>query len=471
MRLLICIAQAALDGPRDREEWKTCRARLPAAAADYLARWKRAFELFGDGQRFLQVENVKASSARETESDASNPPSKLDLALATGNNTTLFDNAGGSDRRFSPDDLALALLTFQNFSPGGLIGDVSWHGVSMGRSSTHAPCVVRSMVHTYIVRSSLVDGICANMLSAEEVNLMGAEWGRPVWEWMPDGPKCGREVGNATRSYLGRLVPLSRALRLDSHGTRMILGKALDYDPTWREAAATWVLRERNGEMERMPLSASLSKGLWRDAHAIAVAAAAERQALGGPLAMMSSAETAAATDVWCGALVANKSKLIDTVESVLHIPAPMFADRGQRLYRQGVEEAERWGRRIGGAVAAYRRAMKDDLERKESRIRGILVKRKAATHYWTAVEQKLSLLLGLLDDPSPLRPDGAEQDRWGATGWGRALAAAAREAYEMACPRETPRQLRAYAAGMSALFAARRGEGDGADSPEESEE
>ena len=92
-------------------------------------------------------------------------------------------------------------------------------------------------------------------------------------------------------------------------------------------------------------------------------------------------------------------------------------------------------------------------MDRAEFRKRGNLVKQKAAAHYWTAIEQKVPLLLALVNDPSPLRPDDAGRDRWGGTEWGRALARAAREAYDLACPRETPRQLKAYALGLSALF------------------
>src|SRR6185437_13584587 len=52
MRLLVCIAQAALDGPADRSDWLSCRERIADAADAYLSEWRHAFELFGDGQRF-----------------------------------------------------------------------------------------------------------------------------------------------------------------------------------------------------------------------------------------------------------------------------------------------------------------------------------------------------------------------------------------------------------------------------------
>src|SRR5437667_4242497 len=36
MRLLICIAQVALDGPANRDDWKACQWKIAAAAVVYL---------------------------------------------------------------------------------------------------------------------------------------------------------------------------------------------------------------------------------------------------------------------------------------------------------------------------------------------------------------------------------------------------------------------------------------------------
>jgi len=92
MRLLVCISQAALDGPVDEDEWRKCYPRLATSALDYLRRWQHAFELFGDRERFLQVPGLKKGKG-DPDGDEGTSTSKLDFALATGNNTTLFDNA------------------------------------------------------------------------------------------------------------------------------------------------------------------------------------------------------------------------------------------------------------------------------------------------------------------------------------------------------------------------------------------
>lgn len=54
MRLLLCITQAALDGPADETEWQDCQPLIQRRVRDYLKKWAGAFELFGEGQRFLQ---------------------------------------------------------------------------------------------------------------------------------------------------------------------------------------------------------------------------------------------------------------------------------------------------------------------------------------------------------------------------------------------------------------------------------
>ena len=451
MRLLICIAQAALDGPKDRADWLTCCDRLSQAATDYLSKWEHAFELFGDGQRFLQAANVQPTKDAKEGDDDINSPSKLDLALATGNNTTLFDNAGGTDRIFSPDQLALMLLTFQNYSPGGRIGDVKWNGVPMGANSNHAPCAVKAMLHTYLHKSCLARTMHANLLTREQVTMLDRPWGKPIWEDMPNGPKAAA-IDNATLSYLGRLVPMSRVVSLDFNGRNMVMGTAMPYPPDWREVAATIVIRERNGNPERGFLNASLAKSVWREAHSIAVLATTANQMLGGPLALASLSSNEGA-DVWCGALVTDKAKLLDAVESVLHIPPAMLAGAGQHRYQQGVKQAEQWGRKIGKAVAAYRRELHDELDKVEFRKRGNAIKAKAVMHYWTAVEQQVPALLSVVECPEVLYAEGSTKEDWGRTAWGKALIRTARNAYEFACPHETSRQLKAYSLGLNALF------------------
>ena len=52
MRLLICIAQAALDGPADIDGWDKVPEKLPESAAKYLNDKQEVFELFHSQKPF-----------------------------------------------------------------------------------------------------------------------------------------------------------------------------------------------------------------------------------------------------------------------------------------------------------------------------------------------------------------------------------------------------------------------------------
>lgn len=458
MRLLICIAQASLDGPADYDDWNACRPRIAPAALDYLNRWGHAFELFGDGQRFLQIANLKKPPTKTgSDDDEGNSASKLDLALATGNNTTLFDNAGGPARAFTPGDLALLLLTFQCFSPGGRIGVALWDGSKTPGegSSDHAPCIADNMLHALLRGDSLLDTLHRNLMAKRQAEqFFGNDlWGKPVWQVMPTRLADTEAVANANHTYLGRLVPLSRAIWLADDCRSLTLANGLEYAPYkksgWREPTATIVPRMDKGQSVRVVLRASVDKAVWRELHALAVKAVSQ-SALGGP-ATLQNVSDEKEFDLWVGGLVANKAKLVDATESVFHVPSAMLAEKSQMVYEKGVQWAETTAFRLMKAVSACHKELGDNLDRPDMKDRRNKIQANAAAHFWTDIESAVPRLLDLAAAPERL---GLKAE-WHKTAWGQSVWRAARAAYERACPRETPRQIRAYALGQKHLFAA----------------
>jgi len=452
MRLLICIVQAALDGPTDHDDWKACRSKIAPAARDYLKRRQKAFELFGDGQRFLQVEGLKKPENKKDD-DEGNSVSKLDLALASGNNSTLFDNGGGSDRGFSAARLALDALTFQCFSPGGRIGVAEWRTrpTPGNGSSDHAPCISGSMLHAVIRGKDLLDTIHSNLMSKEQVvRFFGKKtWGTPVWELMPSKLADKAAIENATQTYLGRLVPLSRSIRLTADRRSLILANGLEYAPfpEWREPTSTVVTRPIKKQPTRMILPSSVEKAAWRELHALSIIAV-DKNSNGGPAALQNVAGGTAFDLV--GGLAANKAKLVDTSESVFHIPVQMLdAERdSQRTYESGVRWAENSAFRLGRAVCTYHHELGDNLDRAELRDRRQQIQNKATAQFWTDMEQSVTQLLNVAANPGQL----GMKSEWHKTDWGKTVWTAMRAAYEVACPHDRPRQMRAYALGLNTL-------------------
>jgi len=469
MRLLICVAQAALDGPEDYADWKACRPRIATKAVEYLDLWRQAFELLGGGQRFLQVASLKkpATIPDAADEDESNSISKLTLALATGNNPTLFDNAGGSERGFDDAQLGVQLVTFQCFSPCGTIGVALWNGnptlgwgaypkVKPGQSA-HAPCLSGNMLHSYVRGRNLLASFHSNLITKEQVRALfgDAAWGKPVWESMPQDPADRGAVQNATASFLGRLVPLSRAVRLAEDRRSMVLANGLEYPayPEWREPAATIVTRMINKKPSRAALSASIDRATWRELHALTVMSV-DKTSNGGPLALR-NIENDEDFDLWVGGLVAaGNGKLVDNTESVYHVPAAMLAGPGQMVYEKGVRHAEASEYQLRRAVSVYHKGLGDNVDRPEMKNRRQLIQRNAAAQFWTDMEQAVPQLLEVAAAPKSLGTKG----EWRKTSWGQAVQRAARSAYERACPHDTVRQMHAYALGLNMYFAARAG-------------
>ncbi len=434
MRLLLCITQAALDGPVDEDAWEQAQPLIQPRVHTYLEKWRGSFELFGNGPRFLQLPGLKPGK----ETDAGNAATKLDLTLATGNTSTLFDNDAGDLRSLQSARSAINLVTFQCFSPGGRIGIALWNGIeTIGKgSSKHAPCTPSSMVHTLLLGESLLQTIHLNLLSQETVtDSMGTDrWGQPTWELPVKHFDDKPAVENATQTHLGRLVPLSRAIRLDDGGATIILANGLEYAifPAFREATATIIKRKDKPELAVLP--ASTNRSLWRQLAAVSVRRRSTADATSGPLAL-SHTNTLGTTTLWVGALVTDKAKIEDVVESTYSLPPGMFSEFGRAAYEKGVAHAEERESILIQAVKTYANSLKVAAPAYD----------RARQYFWTRVEQHLSSLFDLArnTDLAADLPNCA---------WGKAVQDAASDAFEQACPRQTPRQIEAFALGLRRL-------------------
>lgn len=350
------------------------------------------------------------------------------------------------------------LVTFQNFAQGGGISSAIW--VDKPTNFADAPCKPSSMLHAFIRRKTVFDTICTNLLTKETVsqhfNKPIAEcWGRPIWEMMPSSFEDKPANLNATQTYLGRLVPLARLVRLDAQGQSMLLASGLEY-PRFpecpREASATEVIRNDGRKL----LSAG-AKAIWRELSALTVS---HRQGEAGGALTLANIPDNEDFDLWVGALLIDPRKtaeVLDTVESVFHIPANMRTDHGRAAYAAEVEWADKGiGRKLSWAVETYREQIDGGWEARvkmagpnKNELLGKL-HATAIRHYWATVEKLRPLLMAHVQalDTTAEAVDQTRND------WRKAVHGAAREAYRLACGQDTPRQMRAFALGWSKLFA-----------------
>jgi len=459
MRLFLCIAHAALNGPKDYDEWCEVPKRLPEAVQKYLADWNDSFELIHKEKPWLQVAGISKTAKGKTPQTAIEdwtPVSKLNFSFATGNNTTLFDHSGMiKNRSITLGETLLSMLTFQCFSPGGLISQVYWNGKQSGKSSKDGPCVPASMIHAFLRGKNLLGTIHLNLPTYEDILFSYGErdFGKPVWEMMPTSMADSVRVENATVTYVGRLVPMTRLIRLHPSGERMLLGDGLVYPPFTDgfppEPTATVVIRQKGIKEERAILSYRPTKALWRELAAVVVKRKAEGP--GGPLSLR-AIQDGKGCDLIVAALARDKATIVDVVESVFHIPSRLHSTEGTATYDAEVKIAESWASRLGWAVEGYRGEIDVGWE---GRLKGAgpgkwILKTKlqslATNHYWTTVEKNLPILMTHIE---AVGTDAAIPTR---EAWRKMLFSSACEAYRISCGQETPRQMRAFAKGWQKL-------------------
>jgi CRISPR system Cascade subunit CasA len=477
MRLLICIAQRALNGPEDENDWKKCKGRLASEAVAYLDEQKDCFNLFGDEPRFLQAHGGGEPGQM--------PVFRLNLVDKDG--TTLFDRHVQPGRRMEAQDLAVALVMYQSFAAPGMTGgnEPSRAGkktkagkLKMERQFGETTlCREGGALHALILGANLRETIHANLLCRSQIAPpMGwAKTAMPVWEHkktnLGDFPE-----GDIKASYLGRLAPLGRAVWLSQDERSAGIANGLRYgvfadskDPKTKKIKPGTGIRELTasiqagrGDAGKARLVSALAgdgvpKAAWRELHSITVLGHSAKR--GGPVALEHlSAMANQEAILWCGAFVGDQAKVGDVIESAFRLPARFLEDDDaaseddprrcpgpNKTYRAGVELAGGWSDRLQRAVRAYYSTFRGaDLGNK--------VKNQAAMRYWTALEQVAEPVL-LYDVALHSEKYFRNARDWvEKSPWGGEVKKAAADSYNSACPHSTPRQLRAYAAGLAAL-------------------
>jgi CRISPR system Cascade subunit CasA len=489
MRLLICIAQRALNGPEEEGDWEDCRDRLARQAVAYLEAHKECFNLFGDGSRFLQAHGTGEPGEM----------SPFRLVLVDKDASVLFDRHIHPGTQLDRPELAVALVTFQSFAAGGKTGgsepSPAGRKTKAGKVKREpqgceaALCRDGGALHAFILGANLRETIHWNLVCRSQV-APPMSWNRaavPVWEYKR-GKLADLPESEIKGSYLGRLAPLSRAVWLREDRTSAEIGSGLRFgvfaDSKGSKArkskagtgireltASVQATKRGTGQLELVSASAGggLPKAAWRELHSIAVLGHSAKR--GGPVALehLRTAQGQEAV-LWCAALVGDQAKVGDVVESVFRLPAQFLEDADaasqedprkrpgpNTTYRRGIELANDWARKLQAAVHVYHRKLGEDFRRKEKADRGRKVKNEAATRYWTALEQAAEPVL-LYD--LALHSENYFSHAWDwieRSPWGSEVKKAAADAYNFACPHGAPRQLRAYAAGLVELAPEKR--------------
>ncbi len=486
MRLFLCVAHAALEGPKNYAEWCDVPKRLPDAVRKYLSDWKDSFELFHKEKPWLQVAELSPIPSDKTDDrDAAKtwtPLSRLCLTRASGNNTTLFDHLsnGATFMEHIPEEIALNLLTFQNFFvAGGKASSRLWGTIEMKSPANPkgGPCSGKSIIFTFLRGKNIYESVQLNLSTYEDLKFLYGDsenWlGKPLWEMPIKSPSDNASIKNATQTHIGRLVPQTRMLRVNEDRKTVLLGPGFTYpkfqdenNTFYPDLFATVVL---NDQGKRILLSAKPNRALWRELHSLIVCRKSASNSSRGPLCLLNIPDTSPC-DIIANAMITNPKQaadIVDLVESVFNnIPVNLRTPEGSSIYQFEVQESEFWANRLSSSVSLYRKEMDDkwkrtleDADKTNSKSSDIEKARRkkyvesmsplysiVTAHYWTDIERNLPLLMAHIE---AIGPDNAMPTR---AAWRKMLFSAACNAYRTACARETPRQMRAFAKGWKEL-------------------
>ncbi len=435
MRLLLCITQRAFKGPEDEAEREECQDRIIPESLAYLRQWEEAFNLCGDDGGFLQVPQLKALSDKEPQSS-----SKLDLTLSSGNNTTLFDNEGGMLRERTFSSTVLSILTFQNFAPCGMTGVAEWNGK---RTAEKAPdscpggvCAAGSALNLFLLGHNLLETVWMNLTPANTIP-SSMSFGIPVWEKMPCSLNDEEAICNATRTYLGRLVPISRSIRLYGEEQEYaIIARGPEY-PTYNDKGSvvyyepsTRLVRIKEGTKKGnlALVGANLSKALWRNLPAMLRSIS---DIDGSNRSVYDNEELPEHFDIWIGALVLDKAKILGEMESIFpKVGKSVFSQDSVDSMNCALKVAEKKRSKLVSAICSYHSCLNDPFDKKSESLA------HAGDLFWGALSSHQNRFI-----ETAL---GGSSDAGKA--WERLCDKAALHAYNLSCPHSTDRQIEAWA-------------------------
>lgn len=481
MRLLICIAQTALDGPVDFDTWYDSIHDIPSKCMAYLGEKKNRFNLYDEDNPFLQIPKLKPGNDK----NAGPAVAKLDSTLSVGENaSTLFDHSaasaleGCSETRILTDSaIIISLVTFLNYSPSGTQSSAKLGKklIKHNSGAVDAPCTNQDMLHIFVSKDTLVHTIHANLVDKEMAeDFYGKNsWGKPVWEFEEPSPfKDTQFHKNSVETYLGRLTPLSRFCKLTKNSPYFLYCKGYQYSSRPKKKTdskrvyidfmpepTSTVITDSNGNYAVLKSGSHVP---WREVASII--AKRYKGSHGGALPLRYLGPSDSFDIIAAGQIrdSENAAKILDLVESRIHIPAYMMQDNNQIAYEENIKLCTNRSFSLYKAVETYRSLIDDDwknllkrtVEKKTSkkdRKRRSIFNKNTTNHYWTLIEKQRHLLMKYV---ALLGTDKDQEREKAKRAWLTAIKNAAEETYQTLCANGSPRQMRAYVQGWQVLTA-----------------
>ena len=435
MKLLLAIAQAAAT-PQDEDEWRNLGANgLAQACLHYLDKWRDRFWLYGE-RPFLQMPAIAA--AKEQAFGAVLPD------VSTGNTTVL--NQSQIEKELSNADRALLVLSLMGFALSGKKTDNSvtltagYTGKKNDKgkpsSSKPGPAVAHmGLLHTHLIADTLQETLWLNLLSHQQINgtnLFPEGLGIPPWEQMPEGEDCP-VAQRLKRTLIGRLIPLSRFFLLTETGLHYSEGLL---HPGYKEGVSDPTVAINHSGKEPKALWTDPEKRPWRELTSL-LGFIGHEQSQGFQCWQLTTGVDRARNvcerfGIWSGGLRVSSnageqyaSGSDDFVESVLWLYSDVFGETWFSQLKLEMNALEQNAKTLYGRVLGFF---------KDQKVDGAKLAAQATHLFWQLCERDFQALV-----------DGCEQEGV-RDQLRRRFADYVHQAFDRYCPRDTARQLDAWA-------------------------
>ena len=439
LKLLLAIAQAAAT-PKDEEEWKALGAAgLADRCLAYLDQWHDRFYLYGD-KPFLQMPAIREAKVQSF--------GAVMPEVSTGNTTVLSQVQ--VQRDLDDGAKALLLLTLMGFALSGKKTDNSvvltlgYAGKinEKGKPSTGKPgpsVAHMGLLHSFLYGSDIHVTLWLNLFTErqiERMNIYPSGVGSAPWEIMPSGEDCER-AKNLKESLMGRLVPLCRFCLVVDDGLHYSEGIAhLGYkdgvfDPSMainhsgKEPKALWVDPEKRPWRELTALLGFLGQSGAQGFQSWQVRSGLDR-----------ARDAVAGFAVWSGGLRVSSnageqyaSGSDDFVESRVWLDSELLGDSWFSQLKQEMDALDGLAKNLYGRVLGFF---------KEQTVDGGRIAPQATQLFWQLCERDFQRLVDQCDQTEEAAAQRQKLRQH--------FANYVQQAYDKFCPRETARQLDAWA-------------------------
>lgn len=434
-KLLLAIAQAAYT-PEDDDDWASIQ---PSGMADkcleYFGKWHDRFYLYGE-KPFLQIPAIKAAAVQAF--------GAVLTEISTGNATVLTQSQ--VEKSLTDADKALLIVQLMGFGLGGKKTDNSialspgYRGKfnDSGKPSTGKPSAsigFLGFLHNFLQGKSLQETLWINLFTRQQISDLGIYpqgMGTAPWEQMPAGESC--PVAEAMKSSLtGRLVPLSRFCLLTENGLHYsegiahlgykdgVIDPSVSADFSAKDPKAIWVDPEKRPWRLLTALLSFFSQTNNKNFDCYQLRLNMKRvmphmQALG----------------IWSGGLRVSSnageqyvSGSDDFVESVIQLKSAILGELWFTNLQLEMDELDRLSKTVYGATLSYFKS-----QNMEAKGRG----GQASNLFWQLCERRFQDLVNACDNADrarAMRP---------------VFAQFVHKAYDTHCPKDTARQLDAWA-------------------------